>query len=104
MAVPTVSATRGLPVAVTGRSNPTATLMVSPSSKVAPSAGELEMETLVTAGAVARLPSTLRFVSAVTAACVRSASTALSVSLMVPPASARALAAMLTPSVSRSAA
>ena len=101
--LPMVSPTWGLPVTVTGRSNTTSTRIASPNWKMSPCAGwELKNSRLTTGAAPSTRAPTLRRGSAATAAWVSTASVVPPAPLMVPPASRRALAAMLTPSVSSS--
>ena len=100
--VPMVRATWGSPPIVTVLSNSTRTSIVSPSSYVPPLAGKELKAISLTPGGVLFLPFTLLPRSTVTGPCVRSTSIAPTVVLMVPPLRASALAAMLTPSSSRS--
>ena len=81
-----VSATcgRSRPAKVTNRWNTTFTSIVSPSSYVAPLAGEPTKETLLTAGASLTLPSTLWPEPAASAEWVRSASVVPSAAALMP--------------------
>ena len=99
-----VNATCGVPVAVTASWNPTWTSIVSPAPYVSPLTGLLAIATALTAGAVAVLPSILWFAAFVIARLPSPRVALVPAPLwIVPPFSAKALAAILRPSLSVSA-
>ena len=105
MRVPIVSAKRGAPVTLTGRSNTTTSSIVSPAPHRPDGPGRL-VSTPVTTGADTMLPSTLwptTFVSAWPPSDSPAAAVPPS-NVIAPPFSASAPAATLIPSASASAA